>query len=60
MNFMGPVIFLFACLQIPYRMIEYSGILKENHLWERIQQGQYPLMWIVLAGLAANWIWRVT
>lgn len=59
MNPMGPVLFFFACVQIPYRMIDYAGLLNGNHWWERVQQGFYPIVWAILGGLVATWMWRM-
>jgi hypothetical protein len=59
MNFMGPVLFFLACSQIPYRIVEYLGILSGHRGWEQIRRRQSPVMWIVLAGMVANWIWRM-
>lgn len=60
MNFMGPVLFFLVCSQIPYRIIAYLGILRGHHAWEQIRQWQSPVLWILLAGMVANWIWRMT
>jgi len=59
MNPMGPVLFFLCCLQIPYRVIEYTGILRGFRGWNLLRQAMYPVMWILLGGLTATWIWRI-
>jgi hypothetical protein len=59
MNPVGPILFFLACLQLPYRLIEYFGVFRGSNAWDRLRQVQYPVMWIVLVGLIASWIWRM-
>jgi hypothetical protein len=58
-NPMGPVLFLACLFQIPYRIIEYTGIWNRNSLWDRFRQRLDALACILLAGLMVVWIARL-
>jgi len=52
-NPMGPALFLACLFQIPYRIVEYSGVLKANSTWRRFKSVLAALAWALLSGLLA-------
>jgi hypothetical protein len=59
MNGLGPVLFFLACLQIPYRIVEYLGVFGGSTAWRWLSRAHYPVAWIILAALVGNWIWHM-
>jgi hypothetical protein len=57
-NLMGPVLYLTCLLQIPYRWIEYRGLLRESPLWLAVSKRFDLVTWFIVAGLLVAWLWR--
>jgi hypothetical protein len=54
-HLMGPVLFVLCLLQIPYRLIEYTGVWRTSPIWIKLKRGFGVLIWGVLAGTLMAW-----
>ncbi|HMK36092.1 MAG TPA: DUF2752 domain-containing protein [Desulfomonilaceae bacterium] len=54
-NFMGPVLFVLCCLQIPYRILAYLDPAVVRPVFEKMRKGTEGLVWLIVAGLVVSW-----
>lgn len=55
-NPVGPALFLVCLLQIPYRCIEYFGLVRSISWWKRINARLDLVTWSLVAALLVQWI----
>ena len=55
-NLMGPVLYVVCILQIPYRLVEYTGLCRSNVAWQKLKLSLGPLTWFIIGGLLVAWL----
>ena len=59
-NWMGPVLYILCILQIPYRLIQYSGVWESNGAWRSMSAVGAVVVWALIGGLIIAWIFRLS
>ncbi|MEW6139643.1 MAG: DUF2752 domain-containing protein [Thermodesulfobacteriota bacterium] len=58
-NPLGPALFAVCLLQIPYRIIEYTGLSEGWRIWSRGKEYLGAVIWVLVAGLIGSWVIRM-
>jgi hypothetical protein len=58
-NPMGPLLYALCWSQIPYRLIEVSGIGRDSRIWVRVNRCAEGITWILGGGLIVAWLVRL-
>lgn len=59
-NPMGPFVFLVCLVQIPYRIGAYFGLGRESRALQAIRGRLDLVTWMIVVGLVAQWVIRMT
>lgn len=59
LNLMGPFLYVLCWVQIPYRLIEFTGIWSGSRVWNRVNNYSGVLIWVISGGLVAGWLWKL-
>jgi Protein of unknown function (DUF2752) len=58
-NTMGPIIFVFCVLQIPYRIAAYTDLSQFRTLRLSLERRSDLILWIITGGLMISWAVKV-
>jgi hypothetical protein len=58
-NLMGPLLYLLCWAQIPYRLIEITGVLSSSAVWGHVNRYANAIAWALGGGFIVTWLWRL-